>query len=215
MLSALNSDRSNLFGLTMLLGLWSHTVLAQEALVMMTEKEATHIWGDVISLMEKDSHELLENQRQLTKTCPSSTLFHKNNSRGENSSAMVPSYGAHLVVFVSFSMSDQALKKLYKDVMRVGGRLAFRGLINNSFAETAKKLNSLKIVASIDPVFFDLLKVTCVPQFTIIEEKESGASGGNYSLCGNVTLDFALEKFSQNGSLTARKFLERSKKEAS
>ncbi|KJV52342.1 type-F conjugative transfer system pilin assembly family protein [Orientia tsutsugamushi str. Gilliam] len=48
-------------------------------------------------------------------------------------------------IFVSFSMSDEALKSYFAESQKAGAQLIMRGLINNSFTQTKNKTMELGI----------------------------------------------------------------------
>jgi conjugal transfer pilus assembly protein TrbC len=99
-------------------------------------------------------------------------------------------------------MSDQDLKTLFHDVQKVGGRLVVRGLHQNSWRVTAEKLIPLKISVDIDPEAFEHYHVTAVPQFVLQGVLNTSVSDTSYdTLKGNVSLGFALKRFSQEGRL--------------
>uniref|UniRef100_UPI0007E494E9 TrbC family F-type conjugative pilus assembly protein n=1 Tax=Orientia tsutsugamushi TaxID=784 RepID=UPI0007E494E9 len=66
-------------------------------------------------------------------------------------------------IFVSFSMSDEALKSYFAESQKAGAQLVMRGLINNSFTQTKNKTMELGISFDIDPSLFEQYKVDVVP----------------------------------------------------
>ncbi|MGL5720265.1 MAG: type-F conjugative transfer system pilin assembly protein TrbC [Alphaproteobacteria bacterium] len=109
---------------------------------------------------------------------------------------------AKLFVFVSFSLSSETLQALSRDLKRVGGVMVFRGLLEGSFSKTAKRMRELGIEAEIDPTLFRRYKVQRVPTF-LIEEHTTGEDVVilNDRLSGNVSLSYALSKFSTFGQV--------------
>jgi conjugal transfer pilus assembly protein TrbC len=102
-----------------------------------------------------------------------------------------------LLIFVSSSLPKQVLQALSNDAIRLGSRLIFRGLINNSFKDTQVFFNDAKINAEIDPTQFDSYKVTAVPTFIL-----SDAQGERFDhLQGNISVDEALDQFKEKGEL--------------
>ena len=147
-------------------------------------EEAVATYGDMVKEIEKP---LIKHTFHKEKGCPASRAIQDQKERGTSP----------LMVFVSFSMSDQDLKSLYHEVQKVGGRLVIKGLHQNSWKSTAHKLQELKITVDIDPEAFDRYHVTTVPQFVL-----QGAEDTVYdALKGNVSLGFAVETFSQQGTL--------------
>lgn len=90
-----------------------------------------------------------------------------------------------LLVFVSFSMPMDSLKRLNQQVMDHGGKLVFRGLHEGSFMKMAQKLKALSAEVLIDPTLFEAHGISEVPVFV----------KGNDKLTGHVTLDYALDQF--------------------
>ena len=169
-------------------------VQAKDFSDLITPEKAVALYSDVVRKMEKPLK---------VKGCSLSQLL-----QGTQEEWSRPGGSRPLMVFVSFSMSDQDLKSLFHDVHRLGGRLVMRGLHHNSWKTTAQKLTFLKITVDIDPEAFDLYHVTTVPQFVLQGAFDTRASGTVSDtvfdiLKGNVSLKFALETFSQQGSLKA------------
>ena len=98
---------------------------------------------------------------------------------------------AELLIFVSFSMPKTSIEFLAAQAQKIGGKLLIRGLKDNSFQKTAQEVKALKAVLQLDPEKFEKFLVKGVPQFVI-------DYGDHYDiLSGNVSLEFALEKFIQ------------------
>ena len=98
-----------------------------------------------------------------------------------------------VIVFVSNAMPKQALKdlavlsKTHKNV-----RLVIQGMIKGSMQGSAKLVEEIGYPLDIDPKLFEVHKITHVPVF--MKQKE----GKTYLVRGNVTLDFAIEKFGED-----------------
>jgi type-F conjugative transfer system pilin assembly protein TrbC len=103
----------------------------------------------------------------------------------------------NLLIFVSSSLSPQVLKNLFRDVSQVGGKLIFKGLINNSFKDTYHYFKEIQINADIDPNKFDDYQVSVVPTFILKDKQEKRFD----RLQGNVSLDEALTQFKDRGEL--------------
>ncbi|MBW8309204.1 MAG: type-F conjugative transfer system pilin assembly protein TrbC [Candidatus Paracaedibacteraceae bacterium] len=102
-----------------------------------------------------------------------------------------------LLIFVSTSLPKQVLQALSTDASRLGGRLIFRGLINNSFKETQLYFREAQINAEIDPTPFESYQVTAVPTFILTD-----AQGKRFDrIQGNISSDEALSKFKEKGEL--------------
>lgn len=113
-----------------------------------------------------------------------------------------------LLVFVSFSMPMATLKALARDVNRVGGKLVLRGLVKGSlpagsFSETLIKLQELQEELLIDPTLFEAYQVEVVPTFALREQPTENAEEKvkHDVLRGNVSLEFVLEQFAENGDV--------------
>lgn len=107
-----------------------------------------------------------------------------------------------IIVFVSLSMPEASLKALYKEAEVCGARMVIRGLINNSFAQTSQKLQSLKISMDIDPPLFEEFKIEHVPVYVHCKLSPEGPQVHNHDrVSGNVTLLHVLEQFKERGEL--------------
>ncbi len=108
------------------------------------------------------------------------------------SKTLAPMETKNLLIFVSFSMPEASLKSLFQEAQKQGAILVMRGLYQDSFVQTARKLQQLGISVDIHPELFEAHHITSVPTFIKIDNGHP-----LYSLKGNVTLDFALKKFDQ------------------
>lgn len=112
-----------------------------------------------------------------------------------------------LILFVSWSMGKEALASLGKQVQQLGGRLVFRGLINNSFVETQKAILSLRrdlgvgVAIDIDPPLFEDMQVTQVPTF-VVQEKTT-----HDRVSGSMSLKAAIEIMAYEGETQSAKDL--------
>lgn len=136
----------------------------------------------------------------LQKTCPSgvckaATLTVKQKQRHPDSS--------QVLIFVSFSMPEASLIAYAKDVAKIGGRLVFQGLVDDSFQATQQKFLKLGIAADIDPTLFETFAVKRVPLIVHapIIQGEIQAQGAD-QLLGHVSLAHALEQFCQKGEVS-------------
>jgi type-F conjugative transfer system pilin assembly protein TrbC len=135
----------------------------------------------------------------LKKTCPSgvckaTTLTVKQKQRHPDSS--------QVLIFVSFSMPEASLIAYAKDVAKIGGRLVFQGLVDDSFRATQAKFLALGIAADIDPTLFETFSVKRVPLIVHapIHQGEVQAQGTD-QLLGHVSLKYALEQFQDKGEV--------------
>ncbi|WP_085784261.1 type-F conjugative transfer system pilin assembly protein TrbC [Candidatus Nucleicultrix amoebiphila] len=106
-----------------------------------------------------------------------------------------------LLVFVTLSMGDEALKAYSYDVQKTGGRLVIRGLVDDSFVKTQKRLQELGIEVDIDPTVFEDFKVENVPTFIHVKGMPGHYKSTHDRLSGNVSISHALEEFKQSGDL--------------
>lgn len=103
-----------------------------------------------------------------------------------------PKASNEILVFVSFSMPESALKSLFEQAKSCKNqkvRLVVRGLVNDSFAQTQSTVGNLGITVDIDPTLFEKYSITHVPTFVHVSATE------NHILRGNVSLEFAQEQF--------------------
>jgi type-F conjugative transfer system pilin assembly protein TrbC len=135
----------------------------------------------------------------------------------------------HLLIFISFSMPEQALRERVMDAKKAGATLVLRGIIKDSMTETAIALNNLTdktgVNAIIDPNLYKAFNVKVVPTIVIakystypcdINNNEATEVSCNYSpihdkISGNISLTYALEQIiSSKYTLTkplAKKYL--------
>ncbi len=119
--------------------------------------------------------------------------------------------GPDLLVFVSTSMPIQTLRSLAMQINRAGGVMVFRGIKGglskkafNEWIAILKPVAETGASIQIDPESFGRYSVTAVPTYVIAARGE-GECGGtscaadSTSLAGDVSLDYALEKFSAKG----------------
>ncbi len=115
---------------------------------------------------------------------------------------------APLIAFVSFSMPEDSLKSILAQVDRVGGTVVLRGLVNNSFKDTATVVARLAGENGpgfgVDPKLFAKYAITAVPAF-IVPDGETNFD----KISGNISLAAALEAIINEGKnpLTARLLL--------
>ena len=106
-----------------------------------------------------------------------------------------------LLVFVTLSMSNEALEAYARDLQKIGGRLVIRGLIGDSFLKTSKRLKELGIELDIDPTVFDAFKVEHVPVIIHTKGRPGSYDVPHDRIEGNVSVLHALEEFERGGDL--------------
>ena len=115
-----------------------------------------------------------------------------------------------IAIFVSFSMPKESIKGWINQAKKVGASVYIRGLVNNSFKDTAKAVNELiqdnKGGLLIDPTLFKKHAIIQVPAVVLLDED-------NFDVVyGNVTLDYALEKINKSRGGERKDLLEAIKK---
>lgn len=106
-----------------------------------------------------------------------------------------------LLLCVTLSMSDASLKAYDQDLRKIGGRLVIRGLIDDSFLKTSKRLKQLGIEVDIDPIVFDQFKVDHVPTFIHAKGRPGAYESVHDRITGSVSVLHALEEFERGGDL--------------
>ncbi|KQW93197.1 hypothetical protein ASC94_11010 [Massilia sp. Root418] len=113
--------------------------------------------------------------------------------------------GPRLLVFISLSMPEGALRRLAADAPRAGAVLVLRGLQDGSMTKTAARIRQLtggtQSVVQIDPKAFARFGIAHVPAVVLAREtaaasgcQENGcaAPDGYVAVAGDVTLGYAL-----------------------
>jgi type-F conjugative transfer system pilin assembly protein TrbC len=103
-----------------------------------------------------------------------------------------------LFLFVSFSMSDEALLYFSKELERCDGTFVLRGIPDNSFQKLFQKLSHLEKMGvhapfSIDPDLFEKHSSKAIPTLMLKGEKETDC------ITGNLSIRDSLERFSLSG----------------
>jgi type-F conjugative transfer system pilin assembly protein TrbC len=107
----------------------------------------------------------------------------------------VTSHKQEMTVFVSNSMPKAALKGLVLEAEKMKThkiRFVIQGMVKGSMPGTAQLVEDIGHPLEIDPKLFEVYHVTHVPVFMTKREEKV------YRVQGNVTLDFALSKFTEN-----------------
>jgi len=125
--------------------------------------------------------------------------------------------GPQLLVFVSLSMPEGALRKLIEQAERTRAVLVLRGLKDGSMVKTAVAVRQLlggrKAALQIDPQGFDRFGVNQVPTFVLLRDgtqaqrcaDASCVPASSYAtLAGDVTIEYALEWIETHSSSAQR-----------
>lgn len=151
--------------------------------VKKAEEFAKSYQGEAKSIVEQS-----EKASKSSKVCRSSQWI------VQQSQEKMPNFKKHnrypdLLIFVSFSMPMPTLKSLSKQAIDHGGKLVFRGLYQGSFKAMAAKVKEISAEVLIDPTLFKKHNIHQVPVFI----------KGMDSLTGNVSIPYALGRFSGGG----------------
>jgi len=116
-----------------------------------------------------------------------------------------------LLVFVSFSMPEESLKRVIKDVTKLGGSVVLNGFKDNSIPSTAIAIRDLSDAIGnviVNPVAFTKYHVSAVP--TVVLVKAEALNEVDLNGCalpdayaaatGDVTLRYSLEQIGQHNS---------------
>ena len=138
-------------------------------------------------------------------------------SAGASAVGRVLEQGPQLLVFVSLSMPEGALRKLIEQAERTRAVLVLRGLKDGSMVKTAVAVRQLlgkrKAALQIDPQGFDRFGVNQVPTFVLLRDgtqaqrcaDASCVPTSSYStLAGDVTIEYALEWIGTHSSSAQR-----------
>ena len=125
--------------------------------------------------------------------------------------------GPQLLVFVSLSMPEGALRKLVEQAERTRAVLVLRGLKDGSMVKTAVAVRQLlgerKAALQIDPQGFDRFGVNQVPTFVLLRDGTQAQRCADAScvptssyatLAGDVTIEYALEWIETHSSSAQR-----------
>jgi conjugal transfer pilus assembly protein TrbC len=124
----------------------------------------------------------------------------------------------NLIVFVSLTMPEEALKKIGEDTRRAGGVIVLRGMKYGLQPGTwVKSLEAMKPLAStganiqVNPELFQQFSIKAVPTFVVsanpVGDKGCGdgsCAAGIASIVGDVSLEYALEKISERRDAVGR-----------
>ncbi|HHV7523712.1 TPA: type-F conjugative transfer system pilin assembly protein TrbC [Burkholderia orbicola] len=113
-----------------------------------------------------------------------------------------------LMIFASFTMPRESLKRVVKQANRVGATVVLRGFKDNSLKETTLAINALGEGSGnvvINPNAFTKYKVKAVPTLVLAKaesldqvDNEGCALPANFvSVAGDVSVDYALDEVSR------------------
>ncbi len=118
---------------------------------------------------------------------------------------------APILVFVSFSMPKESMKLWMEQAQKVGGVVVLRGLINNSFKETAAKMTDLIKEdpavkgLEIDPTLYKKFSITKVPALVVTLQNNCLPTESclpDYDVVyGNTTMAYGLKKIADANTL--------------
>jgi conjugal transfer pilus assembly protein TrbC len=125
--------------------------------------------------------------------------------------------GPTLYVFVSLSMRDAALQRLFEQARRAQATVVLRGFVQGSLKQTVARIHALSqgqpVPVQIDPRPFDRFGVTRVPSFVLLADsaaatgctaKQCDAPDGHWRISGDVSLDYALGQMGHASGDAAR-----------
>jgi conjugal transfer pilus assembly protein TrbC len=120
--------------------------------------------------------------------------------------------GSKIIFFISFSMPEESLKEWISESKKLNVPIVIRGLVDNSFKETIRRISSLiknnRGGIQIDPKAFKRFKIDKVP--AVVVAKSNSCTPNQTCLeefdvvYGDVTPEYALGKISdQNDKVSA------------
>jgi conjugal transfer pilus assembly protein TrbC len=109
---------------------------------------------------------------------------------------------AQVIIFVSFSMPKDSLKGWMQEAEKIHAPVVIRGLVNNSFKETLKKMTGLAHDnhggVQLDPALFQKFQINRVPAVVVTTSSNclpNQSCREEYDVIyGDVHLDYALKK---------------------
>ena len=125
--------------------------------------------------------------------------------------------GPGLLVFISLSMPEATLARLFDQAARARASLVLRGLANGSLTQTVARTQQLigtrRVSVQIDPQAFDRYSITRAPSFVLVRAGASAEDCGTgvcaatdtYAMAaGDVSLDYALRHFQRHAPRLAK-----------
>lgn len=116
-----------------------------------------------------------------------------------------------LMIFASFTMPAESLKRIVTQANRIGAAVVFRGFKNSSWKDTALAIKALDANSGnvlVNPKAFDKYKIDAVPAVVLLKAEGIGQVDNEgcalpdkfVSLAGDVSLEFALEEIARRSS---------------
>lgn len=118
-----------------------------------------------------------------------------------------------LYVFVSYSMPNVSILNLYRDANAIGAPLLIRGLVNNNFKATARKLINIigtkdrsakKTSILVNPILFKKFGIKRVPAFVFVKGDISSLTCKTRKACNEVAPEYDVVY----GDITLKKAVE-------
>lgn len=176
--------------------------LVQESQNQEKKFEARH-HAEMDSFVKKSQEQAKKYQGSATETikacrsCRVSQSGANRHSDGKQDKSLSHGKENQILIFVSSSMPKESLRNLFAEAQKVGGKLVFQGLIDNSFRKTQQYFMDLQIAADIDPTVFEDHQVSHIPVFLI----ENKATKQVDTIRGHISLQEALSKLKDRGEL--------------
>lgn len=120
-----------------------------------------------------------------------------------------------ILIFVSFSMPTQSLEAYLRDAKKIHASVVIRGLIDNSFQKTYKRIADLVKASGgdgveLNPIWFKRFGIQVVPAVVVVPEgslcfKNDVCNKDNDFdvMTGDITLSSALKMIRDRGHLTS------------
>ena len=110
-----------------------------------------------------------------------------------------------ILIFVSFSMPKESIKGWIAQAKKSDAAIYIRGLVNNSFKDTAKAVQELVQDQPggllIDPTLFKKYSITQVPAVVVTNSDSFDV------IYGDVNLDYALERISKAAQRSEQQYI--------
>jgi type-F conjugative transfer system pilin assembly protein TrbC len=180
------------------------------------EKRAAEIAQNSKKLQSSESFKSLQNRMNTLQQQAMHSAFSKATGTLVPNTTPFPSYSSPkrtlLFIFISASVPEKSILHYLKQAQKIGALVVLRGLIEDSLPQTLKTVSSWKKESSLDniildPVAFERFKVNQVPSIVLAQADYPCPQGENCTITamdkmtGEISLDYALRKFSQSGDL--------------
>ena len=122
-----------------------------------------------------------------------------------------------VIIFVSFSMSDESISSYLHDARKIHASVVIRGLINNSFKDTFLKMTNIVKQAGgggveLNPPLFKKFSITRVPAVVLLPNDSSRVTGKSSFaesdfdvIYGDIPLYDALKTIRDHGAVSQKK----------